>query len=262
MATVSVSTFPEFLSAIAVSGNTVVINADKWNVSAYAGVIEIQCAEIQGNGVEISGLDTRNSAAAIIIDNDVHISGVAFTDVRFGATLLSFSSAITDVELAECDFSGRAYGNEGQACILSSSTHTPDFFRCTFNVEGSSIPFFSGVSPLFRYCTILYRGVSFSSTSEATATFMWGCYLAGECGAQLRLASNSCFDVINCRCVRLIGANCEAVIVNKDRVSEIDSGGYNKFTELSTVEIVDSETAFYKGFPIMSKKVKEWRPSQ
>lgn len=261
MATVSVSTFPEFLSAIAVSGDTVVVNADKWDVSTYAGVIEIQCAEIQGNGVEISGLDTRGSTTAIIVDNDVHISGISFTDIRFGATMLSINSAITDVEFAECDFSGRAYAESGQGCILSSSSHAPDFFRCTFNIEAGSIPFLYGNSPLFRYCTILYRGVSFS-TGGADEAFMWGCYLAGECGALLELKAHSCFNVVNCRCTRLSGANCEAVIVNKDRVSEIDSSGYNNFTELSTSEMVDSETTFYKGFPIMSKKVKEWRPSQ
>lgn len=111
MATVTVSSFSEFLTAAAVSGDTVVLPEDQeWEIDSlypegYTGNISLNCSEIRGNGTTLKNLHLHgvfNCGGDITIRNLKLINlvcdgngGSSYNSCLFSAAASYLSNVIT-----------------------------------------------------------------------------------------------------------------------------------------------------------------------
>lgn len=199
MATVTVSTWPEFVEAVKVAGDTVIIpEGTKWE--SPTGALRISCAAIQGNGVEISGLDVGTVTPGISVAQSATIEGLKITDCKFSAQLLTVAQTAQAVKFRNCTFSGRNTSTYMTVPIFAMMNTETKYTRCSFNIEGQR-GYFAGnqrniltALPYFRYCNIVFKGTSFSSSKADTASNglvgtikAFGSIIQGELGAKARL---------------------------------------------------------------------------
>ncbi len=267
MATVIVSTWEQLASAAQVEGDTVVI-APGTEITA-TGKLTIACAEIKGNGAKIT-IDSRAESCAIDVVSNAVIGDVYFVDVRFSDVFLLLESTAGEAKINSCDFTGRNYGSTNYECIIkslsTSGTQRPEFFRCVFNIDGGNGAFSGGSgiqgggkSPYFRYCYVQYSGANFSSTADSQGTILaFGTYFAGEFGAAMKLEGGTELVVIDARCDTLENSNSIYVLANKSRITVINEG-LGEIAKVTALEMADPGEIFKAGFPIMDKKVIEWR---
>ena len=111
MATVNVSTWPEFVQAVGVAGDTVVLpDKAEWDMNelypeGYTGIISMKCSQINGNGTKIRNLHlfgyfVKNSNITI---NDLEMTNFV---VEPGGTNLSVFIGFSQLNLHNCIFSG------------------------------------------------------------------------------------------------------------------------------------------------------------
>ena len=114
MATVNVTSWAEFVQAVGVPGDTVVLpNKAEWDMNelypeGYTGTINTKCSQINGNGTKIKNLHlfgcfvkTRNVSVTI---NDLEMTNfvVEPVDASYNAVFTGFSQ----LNLHNCIFSG------------------------------------------------------------------------------------------------------------------------------------------------------------
>ena len=154
MATVNVSTLDEFLAAITVSGDTVVCpeNAE-WNYGdrdPISSVIEIRCAEINGNGTAIIGLQYSGSGSAFSVYNsgdagsDTYIHDLKLLEFRTYFTsnsgvkgFIRFYYNRSPVKFERVAASGIIYsnGNNDNNCFMIHNGWTIEIDKCAFQIS-------------------------------------------------------------------------------------------------------------------------------
>lgn len=171
MATVYVNSWAEFISAIGVSGNTVVLpeNAE-WDMGeilpyGLSSNITIACSKINGNGARIKNLNLNS-----------YYFDYGGTDIKYFQDLL-----MTDW-IGTNKFFNLRYGSQFTRCAISGITSnavvidnsnsynysTCIMISCSVNVEGSHSQFqlIDDVSEL-KYCRIELHGVNSTNSSPA-----------------------------------------------------------------------------------------------
>lgn len=157
MATVSVSSWAEFLEAVAVAGDTVVLpEAAEWDLSEAETItepIEINCAEIQGNGTnikgaqfEIAGYCIRNNAALTI--TELHWENI------YAKCREQFWKEVYALDMSLCKISGQFVNTYGSLFYVFRGTS--NFTSCAINASCTSYGnMFDGVAPsqgISRFC--------------------------------------------------------------------------------------------------------------
>lgn len=153
MATVTVSSFAEFLTAAAVSGDTVVLPEDQeWEIDSlypegYTGNISLNCAEIRGNGTAIKNL---------------HLHGVFLCGGSITFSGLKLLNLV-------CDGSG---GTSYNSCIFSAAGYYSNVItldHCTVSALcGSGIQNFAYQRAVINACSI---NVQFTGAHEQSGLF-------------------------------------------------------------------------------------------
>ncbi|MBO5384564.1 MAG: hypothetical protein J6A30_09715 [Ruminococcus sp.] len=269
MATVTVSTWEQLVSAAQGEGDTVVITPGTEIIAT--GKLTIACAEIKGNGAKIT-IDSRAESCAVDVVSNAVIGDVYFVDVRFSDVFLLLESTAGEAKINSCDFTGRNYGSTDDERIIknlaTSSIKRPEFFRCVFNIDAGNGVFsgeastggrVGGQSPYYRYCNIEYSGANFASARNIQGTILaFGTYFSGEYGAAIKLDADCRFVVVNARCDLLENSSSIHILANKSRVETIDAG-LGAVAQVTALEMSDPAKIFKAGFLIMDKKVIEWR---
>ncbi len=152
MATVQVSTLDEFLTAITVSGDVVECpeNAE-WNWGDRAPIsstILIKCAEIDGNGTKIIGLQHNSSAAPFSLRYGTYIHDLQFVEFRSYFTdnsaikpfMYAYYTSGTDfAKLQRVSASGIIYsnGDNDNNCFIYEfqSSWGVEIDTCAFNIR-------------------------------------------------------------------------------------------------------------------------------
>lgn len=171
MATVNVTSWAEFLAAVAVSGDTVVLpEAAEWDLSEAEIIttpIEINCAEIQGNGTKIKGVQfeiagycIRNNAALTV--EELHWENI------YAKCRDAFWQENGAVEMNRCKVSGK-FVNTGYT-LLWVFRGTSNFTSCAINASCTSggnllngANYAQGISRFCRY--------EFYTTTASTSPF-------------------------------------------------------------------------------------------
>ena len=153
MATVTVSSFAEFLTAAAVSGDTVVLPEDQeWEIDSlypegYTGNISLNCAEIRGNGTTLKNL---------------HLHGVFLCGGDITIRNLKLINLV-------CDGSGGASYN---SCIFSAAGYYPNVITLDHSTVtalcGSGIQNFAYQRAVINACSI---NVQFAGAHEQSGLF-------------------------------------------------------------------------------------------
>ena len=125
MATVQVNNFAEFVSAVAVSGNTVVLPVKAvWDMNneypeGYTSDIPINCASINGNGTEIRNLHLYGK---FIVPADLEMNDLLMTNtVCEGTAFFDYGSAARTLSMNGCIMTG-IYGLNTTAFCKSRLT--------------------------------------------------------------------------------------------------------------------------------------------
>lgn len=128
MATVNVTSWAEFVAAVAVAGDTVVCPADAvWDLTEDDPItepLEIACSEIQGNGTTIKGALFRISSENYAVHNSndltidrLHWENVYYMDTQTGWHdsnfwyVSEYGAGHLTLTMTECKFSGEILGN-------------------------------------------------------------------------------------------------------------------------------------------------------
>lgn len=180
MATVNVSNWNEFVTALGVSGDTVVLpeNAE-WDMNAIlpyglTANVSIACSKIEGNGTRIKNLN---------------LNGYCFQ--ASGNDIKYFRNLLCTDWIANGEFFYLRYGSEFYACAMSGITagscivdcnnnyenSKAVFISCSFNIESSSnsFTFTYGTSDKY-YCRIEVHA-SNATTSNPIGTNLIFCEL-------------------------------------------------------------------------------------
>lgn len=143
MATVEVNSFAEFVAAVAVAGDTVVLPVKaKWELNdlypeGYNGDINLHCAEIQGNGTTI---------------NNLHIFGRFYKKYELHINDLNITNFVCDLTSTNYPRDNCFIGSDGadtgdlyiDGCIMSGvcnnnvekfSYKAPKLNRCSMNLQ-------------------------------------------------------------------------------------------------------------------------------
>ena len=218
MATVNVSNFDEFVSAVAVSGDTVNLpSGATWDLNdsypeGYTGNIPINCAAINGNGTEIKNLHFYGKfvVPAALEINDLYMKNIiGESDVIFDYG----SSSGREITMNGCIMSG-LFGVDTQFFvkgILNANRSTINFDMTNFGhgyqvgISGAlyakycriSAQFptstrsgleFGGSTGMLKFCmlNINFLGCEYIKSSEYS-----GCVILGNYGAAYDLSTGS-----------------------------------------------------------------------
>lgn len=151
MATVNVTSWAEFVAAVAVAGDTVVCPADAvWDLTESEPItepLEIACSEIQGNGTTIKGALFRISSGnyAVHNSNDLTIDQLHWENAYYIDTQTSYhtpdfwwidnTSYFNPAKLymTGCKFSGEIYGwTSGVGSVFNGRCY---FTSCAMDVS-------------------------------------------------------------------------------------------------------------------------------
>ena len=149
MSTVHVDNFSDFVTAIAVSGDTVVLpGSAEWDMNEIqpegTGLITIACDKIEGQGTKIKNLRSTGgiaiSASTEIDDLEMtNIVGTGYAGSWYGGNAWMYAGAYCQPEFNRCTFSGAftsnvvAFMGGVSGSGGSTAVFTLDF--CAFNVE-------------------------------------------------------------------------------------------------------------------------------
>ena len=170
MAEVTVSSFAEFVEAVAVDGD--IVNCPQeavWdgNIIApegYTSRINIRCSKINGNGTTIKNFRSFANAMVKFGEHATTIEELHWIDfVHLGGSYYGTFDAenprFSEIRFFKCKFSGLSNMDifmthwEGQTPMVLD--------RCSINCENQSeSAHLSGFSVFYRYCRIRYRAAN------------------------------------------------------------------------------------------------------
>ena len=252
MATVNVTNWAEFVDAVAVSGDTVVLpQGDRWDMNTIApegvtGNITVACEKIVGNGTMIMNGHFYGS---------FQVSGTEIDDLH----IISFLSEVliqnsNTPTYDRCMFSG-LIANSGRLVATGNATWN----RCAVNVESQSTNNAASGQDVFtgtvNYCRIIYHAANIGTirfSGFSNSEFVFYCpqctkiYVEQLVNCTIRGSLSACTYVGYYSYKYGSSTN----IVNMDDLAE---GAQLKFTALVGVTDTQMKDASYLaslGFPI------------
>lgn len=260
MATVTVSSWADFVSAVAVSGDTVSIAADTvWDMNEISptgvGGITINCAEIIGNDAVIKAANITSSL--FTVNANCQIKRLSILDFDAKAPVIETGNS-ANVVLKKCALTGMLNkANETFFyCASGSITFTaddPSFagedeLGCVINVvdngAGFAGAYYAGTAVALIYTRLHYVGTKFDGErGRYHGVTLNDSYVTGELGlAEFSAAQRSIINATG----TISGNGAAQTLVNTDRAT-IASGAYIGVT---TEELQDTEYLQSVGFPI------------
>ena len=173
MATVNVTSWAEFLAAVAVAGDTVVLpEAAEWDLSEAETIttpIEISCAEIQGNDTVIKG--TKFEIAGYCIRNTVPLTVTAMHwESVYAKCHTAWWKEDAALDMSESAVSGQFVNTGGTLFYVFRGVS--NFTSCAANVScpdgGNLLEGVSAGSGISRFCRY-----QIFTTSSSTSPFMY-----------------------------------------------------------------------------------------
>lgn len=177
MATVNVTSWAEFVAAVAVAGDTVVCPADAvWDLTEAEPItepLEIACSEIQGNGTTITGATFNISGYSIRNTNSLTVDALHLENI-YAECREYWWKASADLNFSKSMVSGQFINTSYYDLFVfaGDSGKKTNFTSCAMNVScpnGGNLIF--GNNPSFgvsKFCR--YR---ISTTSATTSPFMY-----------------------------------------------------------------------------------------
>lgn len=135
MATVNVTNFDDFITAIGVAGNTVVLPIKaEWDLNdvhpeGVQGGIQVRCAKIEGRDTEIKNAHFLGDRAAFIVNNALEVENLHITNIIANASVFRVNTTSFAWGFSECKFS----------CLLGMNAVNfnngfPTFRKCSIAV--------------------------------------------------------------------------------------------------------------------------------
>lgn len=166
MATVNVTSWAEFVQAVGVSGDTVVLpNKAEWDINelypeGYTGNITINCSEIDGNDSTIKNLHMFGSfilgsaSAAHTIQNLSLTNFVAETTTN-AFFQWAYGSGRKTLTFSGCILSGLC-GTKPERLAQKDDTHELKLSRCSINISFTTSANTFGIFPVTeaKYCRL------------------------------------------------------------------------------------------------------------
>lgn len=173
MAVVSVSTWDEFVEAVGVSGDTIVLpEAAEWDLSGAETItepVEIACAEIRGNGTTIKGAQFEIAGYCVRNANPMTVDALHWENI-YAKCSEAFWQEAAALDMTESMFSGQ-FINTGYTNLFVFRG-VSRFVSCAANVscpEGGNLLLGNNVSQGFsRFCRY-----QIYTTSYSTSPFMY-----------------------------------------------------------------------------------------
>lgn len=257
MATVSVTSWAEFVAAVGTSGNVVECPQNAvWDLNdispEHLDTLEINCAEIHGNGLIIRNMnfsepDVTSTTGvytdwrfAIRINCGVKVSNLHLHNVTCMGFMRSTFIPVSGVGYSEftgCTFTVVSKG--GFIGVYMSDQ--PTFTECTIVAQCKRY-FQNGQMCVWNYCDIFYRGAEFSDSEHGAYTELRAnnSRIRGILGGEIALTEYVQNTVIDGTVEKVTGGstNAHGLVVNSDKAENI--GEF--FTGLTTEELADLST--------------------
>lgn len=204
MATVHVSTFNDFISAIAVSGNDVVLDSDiDGNDAPATATYSVNCTSIDGSGHTVFNLQTLGITEihTFTLFSECNIHDVNFTNTlneTSGYFFYCGASAAHDYTFTSCVIQGRMK----HFCQARTGATHVTITGCTIDATGFNgyivNAYGAGAGVLLNQCyiktdmTVNATGISLFSTRSSSNSTMGGiinCYITGTINFNANLNS-------------------------------------------------------------------------
>ena len=279
MATVTVSTWENFVSAVVVSGDTVNVSPSTvWDMNQIApsGVptVEVNCAAINGNGVKIMSANIRQTFFKV--NNACTIDDLQIRDFEASAPIIETgarSSAYT-ITLRKVIFKGQ----QTAGYTLYAPRANGGKIECTASDKGCAfvVDYFNSAALMviadssaqnysFEYTNFTVNMINGASDSlelggaDITGkrrTYFYDCLIQGKC-SYVVMKAGSANNLINCEC-RSVGIDGGADTDSSNVVNaDIVESAMQYVTECTSEEIRSAAALKSKGFPIGVREVSE-----
>lgn len=266
MATVTVSSWADFVSAVAVSGDTVSIAADTvWDMNEIsplgAGTVDIYCDKIIGNNAVIKSPNILTNF--LVFHNACEVSRLTIDTFQSSANVI-YTDA--DVHFGKCGFSGICITTDSFAYNYSGTItfglDDPAYegegeLGCNFNItaaNGAQLVKgrYNGPVREFEYANIHFVGTSMTgwdlSTSESIS--LYDSYISGELG---QMNFHNCErTVINATGTvgrNSYGSKAKNSVCNTDKAT-ISATYTSDLIPVTTAQLADVSYLQSVGFPI------------
>ncbi len=274
MAVVNVTSWEEFVAAVAVSGNEVECPTEVWDL-AEQGIfnvqpIRIQCTSINGNGLVIRNANFSEGGApnygsgsgALVITGSSQaktISGLHFENAVTNSALIAYNDTgygAKGATVERCSFSGLV----GSMVVNDTAYSQLTCRRCSFvccSPKGYFVGYrYQGASPYFSYCDILYFGKSFTNPAVSSSNLSLGLYanrvrVQGSLGEKAGVDGNSVQVVINGKCGEAVLGS-SGVVVNTDLCEDVSgaTSAVSSAIPVTSEQLADEAYLAAAGFPI------------
>lgn len=263
---VTVSSWADFVSAVATAGETVSISLDTvWDMNEIAplgaGTVDIYCDKIIGNNAVIKSPNVTSNF--LVFHNPCTVSRLNIDTFQASANVVYTDAT---VEFGKCGFSGLcitdaafAYNNTGSIIFgLDEPQYAGEGeLGCNFNIvaaNGAQLAQgrYNGNVRLFRYANIHFAGTSMTgwnlSTTESIS--LYDSYVSGEVGM---LYFHSCErTILNARGTvgkNSYGNRAKNSLCNTDRAT-IDASYTSALIPVTGEQLADVAYLQSVGFPI------------
>lgn len=175
MAVVHVSTFTDFLTAIAVSGDIVILDTDiDANAQEITNTVAIACAEIDGAGHTIYNVQCTRDIYPFRFDAVCTVHNCNWQNVLLTAGAALYQNSVSNrlITINNCAYQGIFTG------ICRGNFN---FIKCAFNLQRCANHafsyYYSGVTLLLEHC--YFKCDNISSAGVYRSTRARGCYFEG-----------------------------------------------------------------------------------
>lgn len=266
MATVTVSTWPDFVAAVAVTGDTVNIEPGTvWDMNEIAplgaGTVEINCAAINGNGAVIKSPNVN--ANFLVFNEECVVSRLNIDTFQASANVIRTNA---NVHFGKCGFSGLCVSDAPFAFnaggVIEFGLDEPTYagegeLGCNFNIIGGSSAHlvsgqYNGEVRVFQHANIHFSGAAMTgwylSTTESIS--LYDSYITGEVG---QLYFRSCERTI-INATGTVGKNgygnkAKNSVCNIDKAT-VDTIYTSDLIEVTSSQLADVSYLQSAGFPI------------
>lgn len=259
MATVTVSTWPDFVAAVAVTGDTVNIEPGTvWNMNEIAplgaGTVEINCAAINGNGAVIKAANITSDLLQFLKSctvrrlNVLDFDGKAFVmRVSGGATATLKKCSVTGIFNAVN--SSVFYSDGGQIVFTADEPEYPGEKELGSMIDiisnnGSGIcgAYYAGSMLVLRYTNLHYVGV-FDGSASPYRVSVYDSLITGE-------LNNATFNSIQRTVINSSGTLSSGSVVQTLVNSSKATIASGDFTAVTPEQMTDPAYLQSIGFPI------------
>lgn len=270
----TVSTWTDFVSAVAVSGATVdVVPGTVWDMNEIspsgAPTVTVNCAEINGNGVKIMSPNIRQTFFQI--NNACVVDDIQIRDFEASAPVIATGAQSTayTITVKKTIFKGQqtdsntvyAPRSNGGKLAFSASDKGCAFIVDYYNSAGLMYTAdYSGKNYDFEYVNFrvdMINGdpdsllLGYNDAIDGFVTRFYDCLIQGKCSYVI-MKAGSAKNLINCECKNVTidgGATTDSSnVVNADIVEGASSIQY--ITKCTTAQIKNAEWLKEHGFPI------------